>query len=216
MREHGTLHVPDVRAQNDFPTRGFCRRVSHLLSRSPSSAGGTHWSTGRTSHGGAPLTPAQIKLLETFADQAVIAHRERAAVPRTQRVVGAADRDERDLGVIASSPTDIQPVLDAVAENAARLCDANDAVIYHVDGDVLQRVAICGSIPIRSTPLRLTRGTTAGRAVVDRQTTHIHDIDARPETEFPDIDKAGTGGGAVPERGSPSRCSVKVSQLEPF
>ena len=62
------------------------------------------------------------------------------------------------LGVIASSPTDIQPVLDAVAQSAAKLCDARDAVIYRVDGDILQRVAICGSIPIRSTPLRLTRG----------------------------------------------------------
>ena len=100
------------------------------------------------------------------------------------------------LGVIASSPTDIQPVLDAVAQSAAKLCDARDAVIYRVDGDILQRVAICGSIPIRSTPLRLTRGTTAGRAVVDRQTTHIHDIDAEPETEFPDIDRAGTAGGS--------------------
>ena len=38
------------------------------------------------------------------------------------------------LGVIASSPTDIQPVLNVVAENAARLCEANDAMIYRVDG----------------------------------------------------------------------------------
>ena len=41
------------------------------------------------------------------------------------------------LGVIASSPTDIQPVLDVVAENAARLCDAIDALIYRVDGEML-------------------------------------------------------------------------------
>ena len=39
------------------------------------------------------------------------------------------------LGVIASSPTDIQPVFEVVAENAARLCDANDAQIIRVDGD---------------------------------------------------------------------------------
>ena len=47
------------------------------------------------------------------------------------------------LGVIASSPTDIQPVLDVVAENAARLCDATDAVIHRIDGDKLR---ISGSI----------------------------------------------------------------------
>ena len=77
-------------------------------------------------------------------------------------------------------------MLDAVAQNAARLCDAKDAVIYRVDGDVLQWVAICGSMPIRSTPLRLTRGSVTGRAVVDRQTIHVHDLAAELETEFPD------------------------------
>ena len=43
------------------------------------------------------------------------------------------------LGVIASSPTDIQPVLDAVAENAARLCDANDGLILRIDGESPER-----------------------------------------------------------------------------
>src|SRR6266850_1271314 len=45
------------------------------------------------------------------------------------------------LGVIASSPTDIQPVLDVVAERAARLCDADDAQIFLIEGEALQRVA---------------------------------------------------------------------------
>src|SRR5262249_55520351 len=60
------------------------------------------------------------------------------------------------LRVIASSPTDIQPVLDAIAASAARLCDSIDAVIYRPDGDVLQGVAIFGPIPIRSTPLPIS------------------------------------------------------------
>src|SRR5262249_57746646 len=51
------------------------------------------------------------------------------------------------LGVIASSPTDIQPVLDTIAEHAARLCEANDAVIFRCEGNTLQRVAIYGSLP---------------------------------------------------------------------
>ncbi len=73
MREHGTLHIPDVRAQNDFPMLGSARRLSHFLSRSPSSAGGTHWTLTARRTEVRPFTPAQIKLLETFADQAVIA-----------------------------------------------------------------------------------------------------------------------------------------------
>src|SRR2546428_732132 len=45
------------------------------------------------------------------------------------------------LRVISSSPTDLQPVMDAVAENAARVCGANDAIIWRIDGDGLRRVA---------------------------------------------------------------------------
>ena len=62
MREHGTLHIPDVRAQNDFPTLGSVWQLAHLLSRSPSSAGGTHWTLIARRIEVRPFTPAQIKL----------------------------------------------------------------------------------------------------------------------------------------------------------
>src|ERR1043166_8387234 len=52
------------------------------------------------------------------------------------------------LRVIASSPTDLQPVLDVVAANAAALCDSIDAQIYRVDGDIMRRVASHGSVPV--------------------------------------------------------------------
>ena len=100
------------------------------------------------------------------------------------------------LRVIASSPTEIQPVLDTVVQSAARLCEANDAVIFRVDGDVLQRVAIYGPIPIRAAPIRIGRGSVTGRAVFDREAVHIRDIDAESEAEFPDIDKSGARGGS--------------------
>ena len=134
MREHGTLHIPDVRAQNDFPMLGSIRRLAHLFVRSPSSTGGTHWNTDSTSHRGAPFTPAQIKLLETFADQAVIAIENVRLFNELTESLEQQTATSEILGVIASSPTDIQPVLDVVAENAARLCDATDAVIFRVDG----------------------------------------------------------------------------------
>ena len=86
-----------------------------------------------------PFTPAQIKLLETFADQAVIAIENVRLFQELKESLEQQTATSEILGVIASSPTDIQPVLDAVAENAARLCDAYDAVIStRVDGDMLR------------------------------------------------------------------------------
>ena len=91
--------------------------------------------------------------------------------------------------MIASSPTDLQPVLDAVAESAARLCEAEDAVIIRVDGDLSRLVASYGSIPVASDIVegfRISRGTPFGRAVVDRKTIHVVDLAAELETEFPE------------------------------
>src|SRR3989304_2180894 len=75
------------------------------------------------------------------------------------------------LRVISSSPTDIQPVLDAVAENAARVCGATDANIWRVDGDALRLVASYGSLPVSGEVIPLGRGAVAGGAGVDRHTT---------------------------------------------
>jgi GAF domain-containing protein len=89
------------------------------------------------------------------------------------------------LGVIASSPTDIQPVLDVVAENAARLCGATDAQINRVEGDLLRRVASYGSMATPDEASVFNRGHVGGRAIIDRRTIHIHDISAGFDTEFP-------------------------------
>ena len=95
-----------------------------------------------------PFTDKQIKLLETFAAQAVIAIENVRLFQELKESLEQQTATSEILGVIASSPTDIQPVLDVVAENAARLCDAKDAVIYRLDGDALQRVAQLWSDPV--------------------------------------------------------------------
>src|SRR6266478_4391945 len=87
------------------------------------------------------------------------------------------------LRVIASSPTDIQQVLDVVAEYAARLCDASDGVITRVDGEVLRQVAIYGTIPVPEAN-RINSATPVGRAIVERKTIHVPDLAAEIETEF--------------------------------
>ncbi|HEV8721597.1 MAG TPA: response regulator [Candidatus Binatia bacterium] len=92
------------------------------------------------------------------------------------------------LRVISSSPTDLQPVLKAVAENAARLCEADNAQILRVDGDVLRVVASFGQMKAFAVDdaRPITRGYVTGRAVIDRQTIHLHDLLSEVETEFPE------------------------------
>src|SRR5262249_49208884 len=90
------------------------------------------------------------------------------------------------LGVIAGSPTDLQPVLNVVAENAARLCEANDAQISRVQGDLFGTVASFGPLPPTHEKRPLTRAFPSGRAIIDRETIHIPDLEAVREAEFPD------------------------------
>jgi signal transduction histidine kinase len=95
------------------------------------------------------------------------------------------------LRVISSSPTDLQPVLDAVAENAARLCDANEVLIRRIDGDMLRNVAHYGQRPVLLGEIPINRGSVTGRAVLEGRTIHIHDIEAESEAEFPDAKRFG-------------------------
>jgi len=92
------------------------------------------------------------------------------------------------LGVISRSPTEVEPVFKAVVTSAARLCEANDVALLLVDGDDLRLAAGVGLLYV-SLPsgfrIRLTRGSAATRAVVDRATVHIHDFAAESEEEFP-------------------------------
>jgi signal transduction histidine kinase len=116
------------------------------------------------------------------------ANLEQKVEDRTRELTESLDQQTATseiLGVIASSPTDIQPVLDAVAENAARLCEATDAQMFRVDGGHLQRVASYGSIPFSASLPIITRETPAGRAVLDRQGIHVPDLAAGLDNDFP-------------------------------
>ena len=112
-----------------------------------------------------PFTDKQIELVTTFADQAVIAIENvrlfQELQARNRDVTEALEQQTATseiLRVISSSPTDIQPVLDAVAENAARVCGATDAVLFRLDGGDLQQVAHYGQIPNIGERMPLNRG----------------------------------------------------------
>jgi signal transduction histidine kinase len=142
-----------------------------------------------------PFSEKEITLLETFADQAVIAIEN----VRLFKELEARNRDLTEaleqqtatseiLRVISSSPTDTQPVFDAIAENAARLCSANDAQVLRVEEEVLRLVAAFGA-PSMPSVRRLTRGHLVGRAVIDRKTIHVRDL-AQALAEYPETTAA--------------------------
>ena len=134
-----------------------------------------------------PFTEQQIALATTFADQAVIAIENVRLFNETKEALEQQTATSEILRVISSSPTDIQPVLDTVAESAARLCGSSDVEIFRRDGDRLRLVAHHGQIPtgpVGEFTLPLVRGSVNGRATLDGQTVHVADVQTEAN-EFP-------------------------------
>ena len=131
-----------------------------------------------------PFSEKQIALLKTFADQSVIAIENVRLFQELKEALEQQTATSEILGVIASSPTEIQPVLDTVAENAARLCEATDAQIRLVDSEVTRLAASFGTLAAPETRPIIPENPS-GRAILTRQTLHIPDLQERKE-EFPD------------------------------
>ncbi|HYL90716.1 MAG TPA: GAF domain-containing protein [Burkholderiales bacterium] len=89
------------------------------------------------------------------------------------------------LRVISNSQSDVKPVLDAVAERATRLCEANAAAIYVLEGALLHRMAFNGPEELQGADsLPFSSGTLTGRAIEEGKAIHIGDVE-RAQTEFP-------------------------------
>lgn len=133
----------------------------------------------------------QVDLVSTFADQAVIAINNVGLFEEVQRRnAELSETLERQtatgtiLRAIAGSPTDVQPVLDAVAESAAKLCRAFDAVIFIKQGNELAWKAHFGGIPMDFVSRPIGRDWVTGRAFVDRRVIHIEDVSVEGD-EYP-------------------------------
>jgi two-component system, NtrC family, sensor kinase len=89
------------------------------------------------------------------------------------------------LRVIASSPTDVKTVLNAIVESACKLCEASDAYVALKDGDYLVFQTQHGLIPVAWKRRPINRQWPAGRAIVDAKSVHLRDVLGPEGEEFP-------------------------------
>src|SRR5262249_42148331 len=119
-----------------------------------------------------------------FADQAVIAIENARLLNETNESLERQTAIGDILRTMSDSPTDVQPVLDAIARSARQFCDAEDALVGLVDGDTLRVDAHDGPITPPAGRFAIDRRTATTRSIVDRRPVHV--LDMQTETaEFP-------------------------------
>jgi PAS domain S-box-containing protein len=140
------------------------------------------------------FSEADVRLLETLGNSMGVALESARLfddVQRSNRGLSEALEQQTAtseiLRVMAMSQSEVQPVLEAVAENAARLCDGDDVQVYRLDRDRLLQVAHIGPLLALEDgeSLPLVPGLITGRSVLDKRTIHIEDLAQVSPDEYP-------------------------------
>ena len=189
------VNVPDLKASAQFTSVIRPTNIGSMIAVPLLRRGEPIGAIGISHRNRAAFSDEAIALLETFADQAVIAientrlfgelqERNRALAEALDQQTGTSEI----LQVISSSPTDVRPVFAAMAASASRLCNAADAAIFQVDGNVLRLVAHEGAVPLGPVgqfTAPLVRGSLTGRVALERRMIQLADHQAEGD-EYPE------------------------------
>ncbi len=195
--ERKTIHVADLLSDPDYSPPEFQRKekvktvLSVPLLRQDTLVGVvTLWRREVR-----PFTDRQVALVETFADQAVIAIENVRLFNETKEALDQQTATAQILQAISSSPGDLRPVFDAVVRAAAQFCGASNVLIMRLDQGVLRGAAAVGPFAdvlmrragsLEAIEIPVTKGTVAGRSVVECRTIHVHDLAAERKDEYPE------------------------------
>src|SRR5262245_14738111 len=207
--ERRTIHIADLQAEPDIsPALRQSAPIRTVLSIPMIRANELLGVISVNRHEVRLFSDSQVSLLATFADQAAIAIENARLLAELQtknasltEALEQQTATSEILGVISSSPTDVRPVFETIARSAARLCEAIDAIVFRVDGEMLRLVAHHGAMLAGDRPL--LRGTVGGRTVLDRCVINLEDLQALTE-EFPE------GSALARQRGHRSNLSVPL------
>jgi GAF domain-containing protein len=201
--EGKTIHIPDVLADPEYiwwesQQRGSFRTMLGIPLLRKGIPIGVLALTRFTVR---PFTDRQIELVKTFADQAVIAIENVRLFDEVQARTEELSESLRQqtataevLKTISRTAFDLQRVLETLLENAVRICGAKHGMIFRYDGECCHAAAAYnappGSLDLwERTPIRAGRGTTTGRALLERRPVQIPDVQADPEYDFPEAQK---------------------------